>query len=232
MSISTEIQSLSPSALVELFQLDLDKQGGPIIYFHNGVNELGNDVVFQGTTYSRIPILGEGFDKSSQGAIPRPRVRISNIEGVMAATAREYGWFAGCKLIRKRTFARFLDAVNFPGGTNPEADPNQEMMEEVWFVDRKAEENGSFIEFELASSMDMEGVKVPRRQIIQNTCPWIYRGGECGYAGPPVQKEDGTPTSNPAEDRCGKRLSNCEARFVPLGMPLPYGGFPGAGLIR
>lgn len=232
MSISQEIQKLSPSALIILFQLDLDAQGGPILYFHNGVNELGDDIVFQGVTYTRIPIQAEGFDKSSQGALPRPTIRVSNVQGIMAATAREYGWFLGCKLIRKRTFARFLDAVNFPGGVNTEADPNQEMQPDIWYVDRKSRENGSVIEFELASSLDMEGVKIPRRQIIQNTCTWVYRGGECGYAGPPVQKEDGTPTSNPAEDQCGKRLSNCEARWVPLGMPLPYGGYPGAGLIR
>src|SRR5574337_157414 len=168
MSISQEIQKLRPSTLIELFQLDLDKQGGPILYFHNGVNELGNDVVFQGTTYTRIPIQAEGFDKSSQGALPRPVVRISNVTGLMGATARQYGWFLNCKLIRKRTFLRFLDAVNFPAG-NVEADPNQEMQEDVWFVDRKSNENGNYIEFELASSLDMEGVKIPRRQIIQNT---------------------------------------------------------------
>src|SRR5574337_1083943 len=89
MSISQEIQKLRPSTLIELFQLDLDKQGGPILYFHNGVNELGNDVVFQGTTYTRIPIQAEGFDKSSQGALPRPVVRISNVTGLIGATARQ-----------------------------------------------------------------------------------------------------------------------------------------------
>lgn len=230
-NISTEIQSLSPTAMVELFQLDLTQYGGPVLYFHAGTNELGGDVVFQGISYTRFPIAASGFEKSSQGSLPRPRITVSNIQGVMGATARQYGDFLGCKLIRKRTFARFLDAVNFAAG-NPEADPNQEFQEEIWYVDQKVKEDANAIQFELASSLDMEGVKIPRRQIIQNTCVWVYRGGECGYAGPAVATEDGTPTSDPSKDQCGKRLSDCEARFVPLGMPLPYGGFPGAGLVR
>src|SRR5260364_95548 len=52
---------------------------------------------------------------------------------------------SGCRLIRKRTFARFLDAVNFPEG-NPEADPNQHFSDEIWCVDRKAAENAVYLE--------------------------------------------------------------------------------------
>src|SRR5260363_94792 len=124
MTIQTEVQKLSPSALVELFELDLRLWGGEILRFHAGVNALGRDVVWQGQPYVRLPIEAEGFERRGQGALPRPRVRVANIGGLLGAEARAFEDFVGCRLIRKRTFARFLDAVNFPEG-NPEADPNQ-----------------------------------------------------------------------------------------------------------
>jgi hypothetical protein len=34
------------------------------------------------------------------------------------------------------------------------------------------------------------GVMLPRRQVIANVCQWVYRGGECGYTGPPVADAD------------------------------------------
>lgn len=406
-NIHDELQSLSPSAFVELFELNLAKVGGGIERFCSTLNPKGEDVVWQGNRYSRMPIAASGFDKSSAGALPRPTLRVSNVGGGMGAFARENRYFEGCKLTRKRTFARFLDAVNFPtaaeatrnllpstaintgfgdwltvqqatgqtpiiteaahetspiagevvyqidlsrgaapmakslvaskevpatvgarytgsmyikgpagvqmqlnpcyetsqlstgsplqtltgewqrlevtvvaksalvsyefgfrlttaNGGNvfptgptrifvsgvqleagltaaafqptprqvfiPTPDPTQHLPDEVWFVDRKSTENSSVIEFELASVLDMQGVMLPRRQIIQNCCAWIYRSPECSYTGGPVAKADGTPTSDPAQDSCGLRLSDCKKRFT-SGV-IPYGGFPGCGLVK
>ncbi len=139
------------------------------------------------------------------------------------------GGVAGCKLTRIRTFARFLDAVNFPGG-NPAADPTQALPPEIWYIDRKAGEDGQTMSFEIAASLDLVAVKLPRRQFIQNCCTWVYRGADCGYAGPPVADIGGNPTSVAAQDACGKRLSDCILRFGPNAV-LPYGGFPGCGLV-
>src|SRR5260364_193466 len=159
MTIQTEVQKLSPSALVELFELDLRLWGGEILRFHAGVNALGRDVVWQGQPYVRLPIEAEGFERRGQGALPRPRIRVANIDGLLGAEARAFEDFVGCRLIRKRTFARFLDAVNFPEG-NPEADPNQHFSDEIWCVDRKAAENAVYLEFELAASIDLPGVRL------------------------------------------------------------------------
>ncbi|GAC1315506.1 MAG: phage minor tail protein L [Collimonas sp.] len=228
-TIQSEIQSLSPSALIELFVLDLGKQGGGVFHFHAGTNELSGDVVWQGQIYARFPIEATGFDKRSTGALPRPVVKVSNAQGLMGAQARQFGYFLGCRFIRKRTFARFLDAVNFASG-NPQADPNQALPDDIWIIDRKANENPTQMEFELASALDMQGVALPRRQMIQNCCAWVYRSPECGYAGGAVAKEDGTATADLTLDLCGKRLTDCKLRFG-TGV-LPYGGFPGCGLVQ
>ncbi len=85
------------------------------------------------------------------------------------------------------TLARFLDAVNFKDG-NPTADPNQHFPDEMWFIEQKTLETHQVVEFELSSVFDLMGVQLPYRQIIKNTCPWKYRGPECGYTGPYFDK--------------------------------------------
>ena len=76
----------------------------------------------------------------------------------------------------------------------------------------------------------MEGVQLPRRVITQNFCQWRYRGSECGYTGGAVADATDRPTGDIALDVCGKRLASCQLRFA--NQSLPFGGFPGASLIR
>lgn len=232
MTIAAELQSLSPGNIVVLFELDTTTIGGTDVYrFHPGVSALGNDVVWGGQTYSRFPIETDGFERSTSGSLPRPRITVANIDGQLGALARSLGGLEGAKLTRVRTFLKYLDAVNFKGGVNPSADPTQYIEKDVWYVSRKSGENRIFMEYELAASFDLNGIKLPRRQIIQNVCTWRYRSAECGYAGSPVATENDLPTTDAAKDKCGKRLTSCEKRFG-KGNVLPYGGFPGAGLSR
>lgn len=224
MGIKTEIQSLSPTALVALYEIDLTSVGGTQLLFHAGTNDLQQNVVWQGREYVALPIESDGFDINSKGVLPRPRLRVANIDGLFSAAVRQSEDLIGCKVTRRRTFLRYLDAVNFPGGVNPTADPNQHLTDDVWFVDRKMSENKYVIEWELASAFDLQGVMLPYRQIIQNSCPWKYRSSECGWTGGYIDKADAW-TNDPTKDFCGKRLSSCRARFG--GGNLPFGGFPG-----
>ena len=108
------------------------------------------------------------------------------------------------------------------------SDPTAFMEDDIFFIDRKLMEGKLFIEFELAPAWDVEGIKLPAREIIQNTCLWKYKGGECGYTGTNYfDTNDQTTTA--AKDICGKRLNSCEIRFGSTAT-LPYGGFPGVGL--
>lgn len=113
--------------------------------------------------------------------------------------------------------------------TNPYADSNQYLDKEVWTVDRKSNENSAFVEWELTAPYDLIGVKIPRRQCIQNVCPWKYRGTECGYTGTSYFNIKDEPVGTAAADICGKRVSSCKLRF-PGGQAMPYGGFPAIGI--
>lgn len=228
---TVEIQKLAPSALVELFVLDLTALGGTTYYFHAGTNQLNTDVVWQGQTYTRYPVDASGFELSGRGTMPQPKVRVANIDGVIGALCKALGDLVGAKVTRKRTFAKYLDAVNFPGGVNANADPTVEFTDEIWFINRKAEECFLYVDFELASASDVSGVQLPRRQCIANICAWNYRSAECSYAGGAVADANDVATTVLANDVCGKRLKSCKLRFGSFAQ-LPYGGFPAAGLVR
>jgi lambda family phage minor tail protein L len=230
-AITSEIQKLAPSALVELFELDLTVLGGDISLFHAGTNGLSQDLIWQGDTYVRFPIQAEGFDFTSNGQLPRPKLRVSNVFGSITALLLFYDDMLGAKVTRKRTLAKYLDAVNFPGGVNADADDTAEFSQDIYYIDRKASETPDLVEFELASALDLAGVKLPRRQIIQNICPWTYRGAECGYAGSSYFDVNDRSVSTLAADRCGKRLTSCRIRFG-QNASIPYGGFPAAGLLK
>ena len=118
--------------------------------------------------------------------------------------------------------------MNFPGGVNPTADPTAHLPDDIFFIDRKAREDEEVVEFELAASYDVTGVKLPRRQIIRDLCPFKYRGAECGYAEDVYFDKNDAPVATLGQDVCGKRLSSCKCRFG-ANNPLPFGGFPGAG---
>lgn len=229
--ITADLYKLNADRLVELFELDATSLGGSVSRFHNGVNELASDVVWQGVTYYRFPIEATGFEFSGKGQLPRPSIRVANVNGLIGALVGTYNDLAGAKVIRRRTLVKYLDAVNFTGGVNASADPTAALPDDVYYIDRKSTENKFLVEFELAASFDVNGVQLPRRQIIQNVCAWKYRSAECGYAGGAVAKADDTATAILGEDVCGKRLSSCKLRFGNYA-ELPYGGFPSAGLTR
>lgn len=224
--IVREIQSLQPTAVIELFELEV---GGDTYRFHAGTNELSGPVVWRGQTYEPFPIRAEGFDISGQGQLPRPKLSVANVGGLISQLLGTQD-VVGARVVRRRTLAKFLDAVNFEDG-NPDADPAAEFPQDIFYIDRKSAETATVVEFELVSALDVTGVKLPRRQIIQNSCAWKYRGPECGYAGPAVADELDVPTGDPARDKCGKRLSSCKLRYGQDSV-LPFGGFPAAGLIR
>lgn len=228
-ALASEIQKLAPTAKLEFFECDLTAIGDSVYHFHFGTNELTQPVVWQGITYTPWAGTSTGFDYSTNGQLPRPKLTLANVVGSITALLLATQDMTGGKITRRQTMAKFLDAVNFAAG-NPTADPDAHFPDQVWFVDRKAGEDRNAVELELTAAFDVTGVRLPRRQIIQNICPWRYRGAECGYTGTNYFKADDTAVGSSALDVCGKRLSSCKLRFGE-NAELPYGGFPGAGKV-
>jgi len=233
-SVYEELAVLAPNAIVELYQLHLDATlhgTSDIYYFHAGVNaNVTGNIVWNGQTYIRLPIQAEGFDYSNGGTLPRPTLSVANLGGeisalLLAANAVTPGNdLGGAKVVRVRTLKKFLDG-------EAGADPHAKFPDEIWYVDRKSAETRDVVQWELASKLDMAGTMIPKRQIIANVCQWQYRSAECGYTGSNYWNEIDQVVGTLAQDKCGKRLGSCKLRFGATA-ELPFGSFPGAGLVQ
>mgnify|MGYP001237174652 CR=1 FL=1 len=187
--IITELQSINPSSIIELFTLETDEDlhGSNQIYrFHNGTNLNNNqDIIWAGNQYIKMPIQAEGF-AFQKGQLPRPKLTVSNARGTITAILLDVNKvtagndLAGATVTRIRTLARYIDAVNFPANdagvqVNPfgTPDPTAEFPKEIYKIDRKAAENREIVEFELAAAIDMVGVRAPQRQCTRKDFPAI-----------------------------------------------------------
>ena len=183
-AIVSNLQNTNPSAIIELFTLQLDNNlhGATTIYrFHAGSSLKDNgEIVWAGNSYQRFPIKAEGF-AFRQGQLPRPTLTVSNALGTITAillsvnTTTAGNDLTGATVTRIRTLARFLDAVNFPGDINPYGTPDStaEFPQEIYKIDRKSAENREAVQFELASVLDLAGIRAPNRQCTRAEFPSI-----------------------------------------------------------
>ena len=225
-SLAFELSNLTPSAMVTLFEIDLsdvlDANSIPtltdeasaigfpdavdrVLRFHNNIKVFNSKITWNGNDYYPVPIQATGFETSSKGTLPTPVLTIASQteEGVTMLSLLKhhilkYGDIIGSKVTRRRTFAKYLDWVNFefatqspakrpfspriqelPAGYEP--DPNAELPKDVYFIERKTGENKNTIQYQLSSILDLEGVKIPRRLIVADKCNWQYRGPGCWY---------------------------------------------------
>lgn len=224
--IVAELQKVAPSAIIELHELHLsqDLHGSSTVYrFHSGINakQQPGNIVWSGQTYQAFPITVDGFEYTGNGQLPRPKLRAANVLGAISAILLEVNAITpgndliGAKFVRRRTLAKYLDAVNFENNINPYGtpDPSAEFPQEIFYVARKVSENREYVEFELAASLDLQGVRLPRRQCIANICQWQYRSAQCGYTGTAYFDSNDNYTTVQSQDVCGKRLNSCSKRF-------------------
>ena len=174
---TSELQNINPSAILDLFVIELNvllHGKNETFRFHAGTNQLNTSIVWQGDAYDKFPIQAEGFEYSGTGSLPRPTLTVSNVFGFVSAliidtnnvTAKND--LQGAKFTRRRVLASSLDDVNFLSGSNPFGTPNaNELPQEIYFIDRKTVENREFVQFECVSVLDLQGIRVPKRQITR-----------------------------------------------------------------
>ena len=183
-AIVSNLQNTNPSAIIELFTLQLDSSlhGATTIYrFHAGSSLKDNgEIVWAGNTYQRFPVTVEGF-AFQKGQLPRPTLTVSNALGTITAILAAVNAttagndLTGATVTRIRTLAKFIDAVNFPGNINPYGTPDStaEFPQEIYKIDRKSTENREVVQFELAAVFDLAGIRAPQRQCTRDEFPSI-----------------------------------------------------------
>ncbi len=191
--VNLEAALSTPSALIELWELDGSTIGlGSVYHFCSATSAQFQPIVFNGTTYTPLPMKADGFVYNGQGTLPKPRVTLSNINGFVSSFLLQYQQLVGATLTRRRVLARFLDAINFApaGGQIPPwvtPDPTAAYPDEDFVINRKVVENNQIVQFELASPLDVNGVKLPKRVVMAGSCDSKFRDPRtCAYSGPPV----------------------------------------------
>ena len=183
--VFSDIQKVNPSAIIELFTLTLDNalHGATTVYrFHAGTNlDANGKIVWAGNEYLRFPVQATGF-AYQRGQLPRPTLTVSNmgspsISAILLTVNQTTAGndLTGAKVVRIRTMARFLDAANFSGSTNPfgTPDPTAEFPQEIYYIDRKKAENREVVSWELAAVFDLAGIRSPKRQCTRSLFPSI-----------------------------------------------------------
>ena len=245
--LESDFQKLSVRGLVTLYELDASSLGAGILRWHGHASQEdwqkidpsqsddghGQDIIWQGEIYKPIPISSDGLEMRGDGKASTPRLSLANnidgIQGAVSALCLRHDDFCGARLTVINTLTKYLDSVNFIDGN---AQASDEHKNQIWYIEQKVSENASQVTFELSNPVNFEGAKIPCREIT-SFCHWAvngrYRGEECGYIGAAMFDDDGNPTDDPSNDKCGGTLSDCRLRFGE-NEPLPFGGFPASSL--
>ena len=195
----SELQSLNPSSLIELFTLQLVEgthyaTGNPdsvptIFRFHAGTSMNSNaNIIWQGDTYQKFPIDAQGFEFSGKGQIPRPQLTMSNLGGITRSGSvlsvtdlliivnltTPHNDLLGATVTRLLVLASSLDNANFSSGSNPFGTANSnELPQEIYVIDRKMSESRNIVQFELTAANDTQNKRVPASQVTRAEFPAV-----------------------------------------------------------
>lgn len=142
--INTHIHELEPTTPIYLYEIDLNEIQPISIKFSNesvfsdGVIRIHNDynlfninrgiIFWKDKAYYPFPIFGEGFDITSNGSIPTPKIKFSSqfledqynsFYKYIRMQMNQLKDIVGAKVTRRKTFLRYLNGINFIGGINP-----------------------------------------------------------------------------------------------------------------
>lgn len=236
--LNQEVQKSSMGELVTLYIFHLEEIDDtlPVLYLTHTQFTYKNDpgggkqVAFAGNDYVPVDLESEGWEANAQGGLPEPSIRISlasdfddttSTAGVIRAAIVTWGGLVGARVERIRTLKQFLDGES-------DEDPDAHLPIDVYRIDRVESFNKRSITWKLSAWLDQQGTKLPRRQVLRDICSHTYRvynpthpdadpngfvQRSCPYTDPTYFKRDGTSTIDPAEDNCGRRVSDCEVRF-------------------
>ena len=152
--------------VVDLFTLDITlllPAGSPdqaIYNFCNWTQVNGNDVVYDGVTYTALPLQASGFELNTSGQLERPSITFANVGLAITGLTNTYSDLVGATVKRIRTLTTYLDG-------EPAADPDAYWGPDEWGVEQKTSENKLAVTFQLSVPFDLEGRSLPGRRLLR-----------------------------------------------------------------
>ena len=124
-----------------------EQSGGEAVTY---VNEEGTE----GIVYQTMPISFGAVEISGSNKLPNPKLTVSNVDGAFTKMSRDYDDLIGFKLIRIRTFAKFVDKFGTAARRNYDKDAH--FTPDFWYFSRKVSESNLSVAYE-PSVFDVEG---------------------------------------------------------------------------
>lgn len=237
MSVSS-LATLSPDTIVrliilDLFNLGIDQQD----HFSNEVYPDGTLISRGGVEYIPIPFRITGDKIDAQGQLPTPQLEIADIYGneafqsLLTSYVERHEDLVGATITVLDVFAKWLDAGESPN-------PHAAIRSEIYTIERKASGSRLGYTFELSAGNNLQGAKIPKRQVTL-TCSWLkYRGEGCAYAGTPIDDINGDPLIPTQVNNCtvaNRTISkNSAGAFsaVSIGDAVVGAGIPFGAVVR
>lgn len=144
-------------------------------------------IVFDGNTYYALPMELSDLSISTDGVQNRPVLTIANVESVLRSSsafqnADDGGTggvvnftldrLVGKRVTKRQTLQKYLSM-------DPTAISTKAVIEfpkRSYIIDLIKQKTAELVMFELANPFDLQGIKLPGRQVIGKYCPWAYQG--------------------------------------------------------
>lgn len=218
--VATEAMSLEPSQILEFYLIYYawPEDQNSVLALTPTIRNLSNRIIWQGQQFISFPMETSGFEVKGDNSLPRPRIKVANIDYSISKYLKVHNNLIGAKVVRKRTFARFLDDINFPGGENPyfqvgtsssDASSTSHLPDQTYYINRRITETKDLVELELSTVFELDNTFLPNRNVYAKYCTWVYRGCGCLYQGVPVK----TANDEDFEDSAGNRVEIEENEF-------------------
>jgi len=143
-------------------------------------------IVFDGNTYYAMPISMSNIDVKNDGSQNRPVLTVANAESIIRSSSVFQNADGGTngiadftidKLVGKRVTQRqTLEKYLTLDPSTVSTKAVVEYPKKSYVIDAIKTKTSSFVSFELASPFDLEGIRLPNRQVIGKYCPWVYIG--------------------------------------------------------
>ena len=164
------------SEVVELFEIVIDSTTVRFTNHPTNVRFSERNSPFVIREYIALPLYFSGYEQKAEGAYSRPTITFANVLSTFK-TETSNNDLIGKRLIRRKTLAKYLATGDIDENPpNPSVPAPIEMPIQVFIIDRIESENAQAITFELTSGFDLQGISVPNRYIVSNTCTWLYQG--------------------------------------------------------
>ena len=184
-----QLQNLNGYTIIELFELHLvsgvhynaGSTATTLYKFHNGTNEINTSIIWAGEIYRPIACEAQGFEFGDNTTMARPTLTFANVVGTFSTILEivnqvtVFNDLQTATVKRRRTLVQFLDDVNFTNNINPygTADPNKELEQQEFIINKKVVENKNICSFELVNRIEFEELQIPKLQITKDRFPAV-----------------------------------------------------------